>query len=180
LAKAAFTGPRRFGIQFPPDEASLALDFARRADGIDLAGGKLGEAMPVQPAFDMRRAQFILRDLLKSTQGHVPMLELSSSDDSTPRLRGVANCSGLLRLGLRLALAAVEAGPIISVTSEGTVTDQEALGVMEIVLTEDTELRRPREPHFGMFGCAISVVVLTILVFALIGFGATLNWVGKH
>jgi hypothetical protein len=121
--------------------------------------------MPIQ--FDMRRAQFLLRDLLKMTQGQAPMVEFNPSPDFAAKLRGLANRSGLLRLGLRLSLAALEADPIVSVYSDGTVTEEGTTGVLEITLTEESDLPAP-ESHSkiltAIFGVVVLVVVLGILV----------------
>jgi hypothetical protein len=134
--------------------------------------------MSVSSAFDLRRVRLVLRDLLKSTQGSAPMLELSPSVESTPRLRGVANRSGLLRLGLRLALAAIEEDPAISVDSEGRVNPAGAPGVIDIVLTEESELPTPRKKGSDIFVFVVPVIVMTILALAVVGLATTLRWIG--
>jgi hypothetical protein len=132
--------------------------------------------MSLQPTIDMQRVQFVLRDLLKTTRGQAPIVELSRPADSMP-LRAVASRSGLLRLGLRLALAALEADPTISIHPDGSVTEQGPPGVVEIVLTEETTLpRRPDESFSPILAGFISVTVVAILGLAFIGFGTLLDW----
>ena len=133
--------------------------------------------MPLQPPFEMGRAQLILRDLLKTTRGQAPMLEMSPQPGSSTALRGLANRSGLMRLGLRLALAALEEDPVVSVHSDGLVTGQGAPGVLEIVLTEQTTLAQPPKQSFPILGCISGLVLVAIAVaLAIIGFGTLLTW----
>jgi hypothetical protein len=126
--------------------------------------------MSSQPAFDTARVQMVLHDLLQSTRGEMPLLELTLAGEATPAVRGVANRAGLLRFGLRLALAAIEADPAVTIHTDGSVTGPEKPGVLELVLTEEAKQPSPPERWVTVLLAALtSVFYLATLVLAMIG-----------
>lgn len=137
--------------------------------------------MPELDDFHSRRVQLILRDLEHSLRGRAAMLEFETGPEDASVIRGVANRAGLLRLGLRLALAAIEADTIVSVGADGRVNRDAQVGLIEITLADEPpEQRLPSGQKLSAIGtfalCGCGIAVLALL---LVGFVTCAGWIAR-
>jgi hypothetical protein len=137
--------------------------------------------LPEPDDFQAKRVQLILRDLEHSLRGRAAMLEFQAEPPATSVLRGVASRAGLLRLGLRLAQAALDADAIVSVGPDGRVNRDADVGLIEITLTDEPfEERRPDDSKLSTLGtlalCGCGIAVLALL---LVGLGTVASLVAK-
>jgi hypothetical protein len=137
--------------------------------------------LPEPDDFQSKRVQLILRDLEHSLRGRAAMLEFQTEPQATSLVRGVASRAGLLRLGLRLAQAALDADAIVSVGPDGRVNRDADVGLIEITLTEEPfEKRRPDDSKLSTFGtlalCGCGIAVLALL---LVGLGTVASLIAK-
>lgn len=132
--------------------------------------------------FNPRQPREIARELGESTRGECPMVELTPEHTGDRiRIRGVANRAGLLRLGARLAEAALDTEVGLVVHPDGRVEASPGIGLIEITLTDAAwpQRRIDRRATLGTVGaCLISAgIVVTIAVLTLIGLVQVVSWV---
>lgn len=131
--------------------------------------------------YDTARIRHVLLDLLRTTRGEAPMVELKGPARDDPVVRGVANRAGALRLGLWLASAALEADSVVSVQPDGTVRGDAEPGLVEIVFTDekDGQVPSPRK-RFPLIGVMSScLIVIAVLGLAVIGLLTVVGWLDR-
>ena len=70
--------------------------------------------------YDVTRARILLRDLERMNQGFAPAVELFPSPDGGLPLRGTATRAGVMRMGIRLAQAALTAQSHVGICPDGS------------------------------------------------------------
>jgi hypothetical protein len=137
--------------------------------------------LPELDDFQFKRVQLILRDLEHSLRGRAAILEFETEPQASSIIRGVANRAGLLRLGLRLAQAAIEADTIVSVGPDGRVNRDAQVGLIEIALADESvEQHLPSGQKLSAFGtfalCGCGIAVLALL---LVGLVTCAGWIAR-
>jgi hypothetical protein len=87
--------------------------------------------------YDVSRAHILLRDLERMAQKHGPGVELVTQTGDQPAITGRCTRSGLLRLAVHLARAALVADARVIVGESGWVGSEMTGGVMELWLADD-------------------------------------------
>lgn len=132
--------------------------------------------------FNPRQPREIARELGESTRGQCPMVELTPEHTGDRiRIRALANRAGLLRLGARLAEAALDTEVGLVVHPDGWVEASPGIGLIEITLTDAPwpQRRIDRRATLGTLGaCLISAgIVVAIAALTLIGLVHVATWI---
>src|SRR5689334_14717663 len=96
--------------------------------------------MPQQfssPSFDADRAHLLLRDLRERTRGNMPIVRFEQATAPSSLLREVTSRSGLFRLGVDLASAALEEEGQVIISNDGNVAADGSDAVIQFVFVDE-------------------------------------------
>ena len=127
--------------------------------------------------YDVTRARILLRDLERMNQGLAPAVELGSSPDGGLPLRGTGTRAGVMRMGIRLAQAAlaaeshVEVYPNGQAGADGSMTD----AMMQLHLVEDRP--DPTLPKPWWVDWIFNLYWLAVWILCVIGIVTVVRWI---
>ncbi len=126
--------------------------------------------------YDLTRANVILADLEDIGQGQAPAVDLKASPNHEPMLIGTCTRLGLLRLGVRLARAAITARSLVVVDGDGAVREDGCIvnGIIQVFLAEDAPLLEPPTYQWSWISFAVKFVLFTLCVIGLV---TTIKWI---
>lgn len=125
--------------------------------------------------YDITRADVLLRDLEHIGQGQMPAAQLVASTAGGPTVTGTCTRLGLLRMGVRLARAALTARSWVVVYDNGTIgVDGSGIGgVAQVFLADDPPAAEVRPS--GLWWVWGSVQ-LALVALSVVGFITVVRW----
>lgn len=127
--------------------------------------------------YDVTRAKILLRDLERMNQGFAPAVELAASPDGALPLRGTATRAGVMRMGIRLAQAALTAQSHVGVYPDGYAGPDGSTNevVMQVHLVEDRPEPKPPEPWWVEW--ILNSYWLAVWILCVIGIVTVVRWI---
>jgi hypothetical protein len=126
--------------------------------------------------YDLARADVLLSDLLDIGRGQMPVAQLAASKDGGPAVTGTFTRLGLLRMGVRLARAALSAQARVVVFDNGNVS-QDLSGtdvIVEVFLADDAPVQPDPQSNWWW---ASAAVWLALTILCLIGLVTVARWI---
>jgi hypothetical protein len=127
---------------------------------------------------DLVRAKVLLRDLEQLSRGQAPAIQLMPSSSDVPVIRGSSTRHGLIRLGVRLALAALDARRSVHIDEFGHVNTDSTNGVVVVMLADDSPLPA-KSDRATWVDWSISAILASVFTLSVIGFVTVARWLGE-